>query len=122
MADRLPERPAAGHELPAAQIAHCGGWTDVRRRGWAKQGLLRERGPFTTHDAVETAICAQLAVRTNQNAATRMWKVVRADVRRLTVAGRDDIWIVASASHPAHAVACVGASSRLSPSRTCRRQ
>jgi len=39
-----------------------------------------------------------------------MWKVVRADVRRLTVAGRDDIWIVASASHPAHAVACVGAS------------
>jgi hypothetical protein len=87
---------SAGYDLPATAIAHCGGWTDERRRGWAdpKVGLLRDKPPFTSHDAVETAIAACLAKQTNKNAARQAWAVVRQDVRQLAVSGTEDIWIV----------------------------
>jgi hypothetical protein len=93
-----------GHDLAAAAIAHCGGMTDERRRGWAEKnvGLLRDKPPFTSHDAVETAIAACLAKQTNKNSARQAWKVVRHDVRQLALAGVEDIWIVLTQGGQTH--------------------
>jgi hypothetical protein len=96
MAKPVSTGAGAGYEVPATAIAHCGGWTDERRRGWAdpKIGLLRDKPPFTSHDAVETAIAACLAKQTNKNVARQAWAVVRQEVRQLALSGTEDIWVV----------------------------
>jgi hypothetical protein len=94
---------SSGHDLPAATIAHCGGWPDERRRGWAERDLLKRAPPFIPHDAVETAVAARLAERTNKNSAPQAWRAVRQEVRELAMAGDDDIWIVLTQAGMSHA-------------------
>lgn len=114
----------ARYDLAATDIAACGGWSGDRRRGWAsgQDPLLRPAGPFSSYDAVETAIAARLADRTNKNAAPAAWREVRGRVRELVVAGTTDIWLVVSepggpgvrgqARIDAHAVAGAAAAAR----------
>jgi hypothetical protein len=100
-------RPKAGREgglarVPAADIAWCAGVSAQRRHDWAHAGRLKVSGPFTEHDAVETAIAFHLAHEISQKVATKAWAVVHRDVQRLLVAGSKDIWIIAAAKGPRH--------------------
>lgn len=93
----------AGGGLPPSVIAKCAGVDPNRRGKWArhKPSLVRPGPGLTAHDAIETAILARLA-QANQKVAPRAWLAVRQDVRKLALAGVDDIWIALSETGYSH--------------------
>ena len=109
MADSAPP------PITAAQIAWCGDVSSGRRHSWASKGRLKLHPPFTTHDAVETALAFRLAdSQVSQKIATKAWEVVRAEVKQLIVAGEREIWFVVAAQGPRHrAVAGADAAARV---------
>lgn len=108
MANSRPNRTAAaaGHPLSASVVAKCAGVDPNRRAKWARRRppLVRSGPLFTAHDAVETAILAALA-DANQKIAPDAWLAVRQDVRKLAMAGAEDLWVLVSATGFSHAVA-----------------
>lgn len=95
-----PSSPA----ITAAQVAWCGQVRPGKRHSWARQDRLKQHPPFTTHDAVETALAFRLAdSAVSQKIATAAWESVRAEIKRLIVAGEEDIWFVVAAEGPRHA-------------------
>jgi hypothetical protein len=92
--------------VPASVVAKCAGVDPDRRRKWAQgdDPLVRPGPGLTDRDAVETAILAALA-RANQKVAPEAWRALRQDIRKLLIAGADDLWVLMSATGLGHGVA-----------------
>lgn len=92
--------------MPAALVSKCAGVSPGNRRTWVRRDpqLVRGGPRFTAHDAIETAIVGALA-DTTQKLGPAAWLAVRQDVRKLVLAGVEDLWILVSATGLSHSVA-----------------
>lgn len=64
------------------------------RRNWVRKHCLLEPGPFTQHDAVETAVAAAFTEGTTTQRSTAAFKVLRGDLREEVMAGHIDLWAI----------------------------
>jgi hypothetical protein len=100
---RKPTGGSASAAVTAAEIAYCAGALDTWRHNWATQHRLKQKPPFTEHDAVETAIAHHLATVVSQKLAPKAWDLLRSQIQALIVS-QSDIWIVLAKAGPRHSV------------------
>jgi hypothetical protein len=91
MAGRGKSAPRSGG-LTATDIAWCGQIEPAQRAAWARADRLKKNGPWTTRDAIETAIAFAIPSGIH---ATKVWDKVRPAVQDLILKGKEDqIWLV----------------------------
>jgi hypothetical protein len=85
-------QPRSGRPLTGRDIAWCGQADPNTRARWARDGRLKKDGPWTSHDAAETAIAFAIPDGFH---ATTVWDAIRPQVRGLLLAGKEDaVWLV----------------------------
>ena len=106
--DWLLDRPVAAHAgsrrasaaLSGSDIAWCGQAEPALRAAWARSGRLKKDGPWTTRDAVETAIAFAIPDGVH---ATKVWDTIKPAVQNLVLNGKEDnIWIVVAQTGGEH--------------------
>ena len=82
-----------------------------RRAEWARARRLKAEGPWTSHDAVETAVAFAIPRGIH---ATQVWDAIQPQVRKLLLAGEEEaIWLVVAMEGGDHrAVAGAAAAAR----------
>lgn len=78
----------------ALDIAACGNMSADTRRRWVEVHGLLSSGPFTEHDAIETAVAGLLIARTTTQRAPQAFAAVRSQLRIEVLAGPLDLWAV----------------------------
>jgi hypothetical protein len=85
--------------ISATDIALCGGMPPETRRAWARAGVF-DGGPFSEHDAVETAVASELISKTTTQRARTALPAIRKELRRVRLAGDSDLWVVVPRQGP----------------------
>jgi hypothetical protein len=80
--------------LTATDVALCTRMDPERRAAWARDGILTRCPPFQEQDAIETAVAQALLDATNNQRARAALLSIRAELRKLVLASKVNLWAV----------------------------